>query len=346
MPSPPLLGGVPVVGQLLSISGTSTPTSVIPAGSAGGGSIGQNAIELGLVSYIAGQTPPFEGGGNGPNGAIFALYDGPTDAAGGYHVFYLSPNNENNVAEIGFDTAAPADEIDLIFSYGGTTMMTVSSAGVAIPTLDVSSLSITYPLRVITVAGAVTIVTTDYFVVLKKTVPETTTVTLPASGMTTGQQFAVVDGSGNANSYNITIDGNGNTIRGSSTATISLNYGSAFLVWDGTTWDQLNPTASLPGTQPLRVITAAGSVTVSATSDYYIVLNKTIGAATTVTLPASGMVVGQQFVIKDGKGDANSNNIQIAGNGNNIDGSTPLIINTAYGFAGLVWNGTQWNQVA
>jgi hypothetical protein len=94
----------------------------------------------------------------------------------------------------------------------------------------------------------------------------------------------------------------------------------------------------------IRVVTASGAVTV-ATTDDIVVVNKTTGAATTANLPASP-ATGVQFCIKDGKGDANTNNITITPAAGNIDGSANDVINTAYGAACLVYNGTQYNVLA
>jgi hypothetical protein len=91
-----------------------------------------------------------------------------------------------------------------------------------------------------------------------------------------------------------------------------------------------------------RVVTAAGAVTVGATDDVVIV-NKTVGAATTVNLPAG--VTKRRYIIKDGKGDAAANNITITPAAGTIDGAATLVINTNYGRATIIYNGTQWNQI-
>lgn len=94
----------------------------------------------------------------------------------------------------------------------------------------------------------------------------------------------------------------------------------------------------------VRVVVAAGSVT-AAQSDIIVVVNKTVGAATTVTLPTA--VTAQTIFIKDGKGDANSNNITVATTGGkNIDGSATYTISTAYGSGIFTYNGTQWNVLS
>lgn len=91
----------------------------------------------------------------------------------------------------------------------------------------------------------------------------------------------------------------------------------------------------------LTVKTSAGDYDVLST-DCVVVINKGTGAATTVTLPASPSA-GRVLVVKDGKGDAASNNITVSGNGKNIDGAASVTIGTNYDVRRLVYNGTQWN---
>jgi hypothetical protein len=90
----------------------------------------------------------------------------------------------------------------------------------------------------------------------------------------------------------------------------------------------------------VRVVTAAGAITV-ATTDYIICVNKTVGAATTVNLPASPST-GDQYVIKDCKGDANTNNITITPNAGNIDGAATYVMTIPRQSIGIFYDGTQW----
>ena len=96
----------------------------------------------------------------------------------------------------------------------------------------------------------------------------------------------------------------------------------------------------------IRIVTAAGAVTV-ANTDHTIIVNKTAGEATTVNLPAGADAgAGKVYVIKDGKGDAATNNITITPNGSEtIDGSATKVIEFGYEATTLVFNGTQWNIV-
>lgn len=60
-----------------------------------------------------------------------------------------------------------------------------------------------------------------------------------------------------------------------------------------------------------REVTAAGSVTIDADDDDIVIINKTVGAATAVTLPEAASR-SRPVRIVDGKGDANTNNITIS----------------------------------
>lgn len=86
--------------------------------------------------------------------------------------------------------------------------------------------------------------------------------------------------------------------------------------------------ASLTG---YRAVTAAGDVTGLA-SDRLLVINKTVGAATAVSLPPTP-TPGQRFTVLDGKGDAGTNNITISGS---INGGTSYVISANFGVLHLV----------
>lgn len=74
------------------------------------------------------------------------------------------------------------------------------------------------------------------------------------------------------------------------------------------------------------------------------IINKTSGAATQVNLPSvTGSYLGQEHIILDGKGDANSNNITISGSGATINGDETKVIAAPYGRLHVIYNGTQWN---
>lgn len=94
----------------------------------------------------------------------------------------------------------------------------------------------------------------------------------------------------------------------------------------------------------VRVITAAGAVTVT-TADYVVAVNKTVGAATTVNLPAG--VDGQELIVKDAKGDAAANNITVTPAAGTIDGAATFVINTNRGSVTLVYSSAagEWEVI-
>lgn len=85
-----------------------------------------------------------------------------------------------------------------------------------------------------------------------------------------------------------------------------------------------------------RVHTAAGAATVAAT-DECLVIKKTVGEATSVNIPAAAARNGVDVIVKDGRGDADTNAISFSFSGSeNCDGigggdSPGLEIRTPYG---------------
>jgi hypothetical protein len=75
----------------------------------------------------------------------------------------------------------------------------------------------------------------------------------------------------------------------------------------------------------LRTVTAAGSVTVSNTEPG-VLINKTVGAPTAVSIPAAGDRTGGTIVVKDLKQDASTNNITITPASGTIDGNATWTI--------------------
>jgi len=98
-------------------------------------------------------------------------------------------------------------------------------------------------------------------------------------------------------------------------------------------------------TQPNERVVTSGDVEVFP-DDFVILINKSPDEATTVTLPADP--VNQILVIKDAKGDANSYNITIDGNGKDIDGAPTYVLDQSYQSAYILFNQTddKWSLVA
>ena len=92
------------------------------------------------------------------------------------------------------------------------------------------------------------------------------------------------------------------------------------------------------------VVTSGATYAIKATTDQIVVINKSSGSATELTLPASP-TTGMVYRIKDGKGDAATNNITITPAAGTIDGGANLVINANYCAVDLVYNGTEWNII-
>lgn len=111
-----------------------------------------------------------------------------------------------------------------------------------------------------------------------------------------------------------------------------------------TKWVEMGRTLYNQSSDPgIVVFSSAGAVAVPAYLSTAVVAKGT-GAATTVNLPASPLP-GKRIVIKDGKGDAATNNITITPAAGTIDGAATLVLNTNYGRASLVYNGVEWNVI-
>jgi len=91
-----------------------------------------------------------------------------------------------------------------------------------------------------------------------------------------------------------------------------------------------------------RVVTASGAVTITI-EDRVVIVNKTTGAATTVNLPTPE--AGDSYTIKDGRGDASTNNITVTPASGNIDGAGTSVMSTNYQSRTFIYNGTQWNVI-
>jgi hypothetical protein len=89
-----------------------------------------------------------------------------------------------------------------------------------------------------------------------------------------------------------------------------------------------------------RVVTTTPAA-VTAT-DVVIVCN--VPSASVVNLPAG--VLDRVYMVVDGSGAANTNNITINSTGPTIAGLTSYVIKENYGFVSLVFDGTRWNILA
>jgi hypothetical protein len=105
--------------------------------------------------------------------------------------------------------------------------------------------------------------------------------------------------------------------------------------------------ASFAGAMILELVTvtSGGSYALSA-NDFYVVVNKTTGSATTISLPANP-AIGRLVCIKDGRGDASTNviTIQATPTSNFIDGLSSYQISSNWGSVQLTWAGSRWLSV-
>lgn len=84
-----------------------------------------------------------------------------------------------------------------------------------------------------------------------------------------------------------------------------------------------------------------GSTYTAKAADAGVEVNKASGSATAVTMPPNPAKF-QMFFVKDGKGDAATNNITITPASGNIDGSSNYVIANNYGGVNFYYNGTEW----
>lgn len=98
--------------------------------------------------------------------------------------------------------------------------------------------------------------------------------------------------------------------------------------------------AAVPDIAAVRIVTVPGPIAILPT-DEIVVVDKDIGEATTVNLlpdPATG----DEIVIKDGKGDAGTNNITIVPASGTIDGSATYVMTFNWQAVTLVYSGIEW----
>ena len=87
-----LQGGAWTSGHVPQYSTYGSQPVVIDGGGSGGGAIGQNLSELGIVSRSSTNTYPSANSGNGPHGEHGCLYDAPITNATGFHYLCFDPN--------------------------------------------------------------------------------------------------------------------------------------------------------------------------------------------------------------------------------------------------------------
>jgi len=364
-------GGTWTTGHVPKYNQTGgTQPIVTDGGGAGGGAAGVNLSTLGITARGTG-TAPYDADGAGPNGENFCMYDAPTTNSTGYHWVCLDPNvGSNALISTGVGGTGSAQGLDI--TVNGVTALSISSAG-AISGFVSDTLTDTHIL-----VGNGSNVATDVAMSGDATMANTGAITVDTiGGVAPGDLYPldydanftndagslalsdIASGSLVANSTSGSAEPTGTTLTALLDQAVDDTQGS-IAYRNATTWVALGPGASgtflksqgaganLTWGTPLvatlgdvRVLTSGASDTLLST-DFMLVVNKTIGGATTIYLPA---VPSANFlaVVKDGKGDAASNNITIDGNGNNMDGAATVVMNLNYQALNFAWNGTQWN---
>jgi hypothetical protein len=87
------------------------------------------------------------------------------------------------------------------------------------------------------------------------------------------------------------------------------------------------------------IMTSGSSLAMTST---YLVVNKTSGSATAVTLPSSPVAWTQTYTVKDGKGDAGTNNITLTPASGTIDGQANYVMQIPRQAVSLLSDGTNW----
>lgn len=107
--------------------------------------------------------------------------------------------------------------------------------------------------------------------------------------------------------------------------------------------EYLQPGGGVSPTQTGSVINST-PVTLTRASRQTAVVRRSPAAATTVYLPGTP-TIWDEVTVKDGTGDAATNNITVNGNGKNIDGAATYVISTDRKGVTFVYDGTEWGSV-
>lgn len=115
-----LQGGTWTPGHIPQyINSGNSQAIVIDGGGAGGGPIGVNIGEIGVVARGTG-TAPYAAQGTGPFGTIGCFYDAPTTNATGYHYLCMSPNAQGG-GLLAYGAGGAASQLPLSFNVNGST---------------------------------------------------------------------------------------------------------------------------------------------------------------------------------------------------------------------------------
>ncbi len=104
-----------------------------------------------------------------------------------------------------------------------------------------------------------------------------------------------------------------------------------------------NGNITIDGNPSPVTVTEVTTPEYTATAQDYFLCVDTSTQPVAITLPTG--ILGTVYIVKDCTGDANTNNITVAGTGGElVDGSTATI-NSPYGSLSFVFNGSEWSIV-
>jgi hypothetical protein len=90
-------------------------------------------------------------------------------------------------------------------------------------------------------------------------------------------------------------------------------------------------------------VTAVITPEYTATAQDYFLCVDTSTQPVAITLPTG--ILGTVYIVKDCSGDANTNNITVAGTGGELVDGGAATINSPYGSLSFIFNGSEWSIV-
>lgn len=166
---------------------------------------------------------------SGAGGGVYTR----VDSAGGDIKYEMT--NGSNAAAISYKNSDNTGRI--IFSSG--TSVTVNDTN-TLAKFDANIFYLTKGVayKLTSTAISYSVLVTDYIVAVTDN-SAARTITLPSTGVATGQTFVIKDAAGtaaSANAISVTVNGGVKTIDGSTTVSINTNYGSMTVYYNGTNY--------------------------------------------------------------------------------------------------------------
>jgi hypothetical protein len=89
---------------------------------------------------------------------------------------------------------------------------------------------------------------------------------------------------------------------------------------------------------PPIIVSGSGPIALPSSANYFVFVGNTTGGPISSALPAAGLVLGQQIIIKDTLGNAGTFNITVTASAG-IDGFPTYVLVANYMSVSLVWMG-------